>query len=120
MVLLSSVLVMIAVLVLLDFFKGPPGSIRSKINLDWLFVIGSLFGRGGFKISNKTKIRIMTTVWLFGTFVLAGLYTSELFGYLITNIPAPIVKSAEELADKSNVDLLVVDHLAVDITISVR
>jgi len=112
---------MVAVLMLLDYFKWPfDGCSHSPNNLHWLFVIGSLFGRGGFKASDKPRIRILTIVWLFGSFVLVGLYSSQLFGYVLTNIPEPIVKSVEELADKHNVDLRVVNHLAVDIAISVR
>lgn len=117
--LLFSILAMITVLILLGSFKGPSGSSRSKSNLDWLFVIGSLFGRGGFKALDKTRIRILMAVWLFGTFILVGLYTSKLFGYLLTNTPEPIVKFAEELAAKPNVDLFVVDHVAINIMISV-
>lgn len=59
-------------------------------------------------------------VWLFGTFILVGFYSSQLFGYLMTSLPEQIVKSVEELADKPNVDLLVVDNVAIDIMIMVR
>ena len=52
-------------------------------------------------------------------FWLGCILQSSLFTSYVTNIPEPIVKSAEELADKLNVDLLVVNHLAIDIIISV-
>ncbi len=119
MTLMCSILIMMAVLMLLDYFKGASECSRSPNNINWLFVIGSLFGHGGFKAPNQTKIRILIVSWLFGSFVLVGLYSSQLFGYVLTNIPEPIVKSAEELADKLNVDVLVVDQQAVDIAISV-
>ena len=120
MLILFSIFAIISMLILLDYFKGPPLSVRSKIHLHWLFVIGSLFGRGGFWASSKNRIRILMAVWLFGTFILVGFYTSQLFGYLMTSIPDIIVKSVEELADKPNVDLLVQDNVALDILISVR
>ncbi len=118
MLILFSILVMTALLMLLDY-SGPTGCDTSRAYLHWMFVVGSLIGRGGFWVSKKIRIRILMAVWLVGAFVLVVLYTSELFGYLLTTIPEPIVKSAKELADKPNVDLLVVNHLAIDIIISV-
>ena len=91
MLILCSIFAIIAMLILLDYFKGPPGSGRSKIHLHWLFVIGSLFGRGGFWASSKNRIRILMAVWLFGTYILVGFYTSQLFGYLVTSIQIPTV-----------------------------
>lgn len=58
--------------------------------------------------------------WLMGSFVLIELYTMDLFGDLVTNIPVPIVNSAEELADKPNIDLVVVNGWAPEITILVE
>jgi len=73
----------------------------------------------GFWTSKKIKIRILMGAWLIGVVVLAALYTTELFGYLISNIPVPIVNSAEELADKPGVDLVVAIGWAPDLTIRV-
>jgi len=98
MLILFSILVMTALLMLLDY-SGPTGCDTSRAYLHWMFVVGSLFGRGGFWVSKKIRIRILMAVWLVGAFVLVVLYTSELFGYLLTTIPEPIVKSAKELAN---------------------
>ena len=58
-------------------------------------------------------------VWIIGTFIITQFYTSQLFGFLMTNIPVPIVSSAEELAGKPNVDLVVANGLTVDLSITV-
>lgn len=59
-------------------------------------------------------------VWMLGSlFILVEMYTTQLFEYLMTSIPVPIVNSAEELADKPNVDLVVVNGWAFDLTIMV-
>jgi len=141
---LAAIIITVAILMLLDYFKGPSESSRTKLGLHWLFVIGSLFGKGniinyfeqiirltliffnvqkkkiaGFWSSKKIRIRILMGAWLFGVVVLAALYTTELFGYLISNIPVPIVNSAEELAEKPGVDLVVAIGWAPDLTIRV-
>jgi len=47
MSILGSTLVVAVMLMLLDYFKGPQGSTRPfLIGMHWLFVLGSLFGRG--------------------------------------------------------------------------
>jgi len=61
----------------------------------------------GFRASNKNEIRILMAAWLMGVFVLSALYSTQLFGYLMNRIPVPIVNSAEELADKPGVQLVV-------------
>lgn len=58
-------------------------------------------------------------VWLLGAVILSGFYTTELFGYLVTNVPEPVVNSVEELADKPDVDLVVFKGWAPDLTITV-
>lgn len=75
---------------------------------------------GGFSVSDKSRIRILMAAWLMGAFVLIGFYTTELFGYLVTNLPVPVVNSAEELADKHTADLVVVTGWAPDLTITVQ
>jgi len=60
------------------------------------------------------------TAWFMGAFVLIGVYTTRLFGYLMTNISVPIVNSAEELANKPGVDLVVVAGWAPELTIVVQ
>lgn len=57
-------------------------------------------------------------VWLLGSVILSGFYTTKLFGYLVTSIPEPVVNSVEELADKTNVDLVVFKGWAPDLTIT--
>ena len=47
MVVLVSLLLMITLLMLLDYIKGPlAGSNNPKLDFHWLFVIGSVFGQG--------------------------------------------------------------------------
>ena len=58
--------------------------------------------------------------WLMGVFVLSALYSTQLFGYLMTRIPVPIVNSAEELADKPGVQLVVATGWAPELTITVQ
>lgn len=58
--------------------------------------------------------------WLLAAFILSGFYTSQLFGYIMTNIPVPAVDSAEELANKPGVDLVVVERWAPEVTITVH
>jgi len=58
-------------------------------------------------------------VWMLCSFILVELYTTQLFGYLMTSIPVPAVNSVEELADKPGVDLVVVNGWAPDLTIMV-
>ena len=74
----------------------------------------------GFWSSNKNRIRILMAAWLMSAVVLAALYTTQLFGYLMTNIPLPIVNSAEELADKPGVGLVVFAGWAPELTITVQ
>jgi len=57
--------------------------------------------------------------WILATFILVEVYSSQLYGYLMTNVPLPIVNSAEELADKPGVHLVVANGWAPDLTISV-
>lgn len=57
--------------------------------------------------------------WILGTFILVEVYTTQLYGFLMTNVPLPIVNSAEELADKPGVDLVVANGWAPDLTITV-
>lgn len=58
--------------------------------------------------------------WLMGVFILNAYYTSQLFGYLMTNIPVPVVNSAEELADKAGIDLVVLSGWAPERTMTVQ
>jgi len=58
--------------------------------------------------------------WILATFILVEVYSSQLYGYLMTNVPLPIVNSAEELADKPGVDLVVANGWAPDLTITVK
>ena len=140
MAILGFIVVVVAMLMLLDYFKGPPGSSRRQLGTHWLAIIGSLFWQGvkesicthhyrfifyiaktgGFSISNKNRIRILMVAWLMGVFILNAYYTSQLFGYLMTNIPVPVVNSAEELADKAGVDLVVLSGWAPERTITVQ
>ena len=59
-------------------------------------------------------------VWIFGSFILTQLYSDELFKRIMTSVPVPIVNSAEELADKSGVDLLVAEGFSPDLKITVK
>ena len=63
MILLCSILVVISMLVLMDCFKGQSGSHtnHAKLNLHWIFVIVSLFGRGKMKIDFKLTCIFMLT-----------------------------------------------------------
>ncbi len=70
-------------------------------------------------MSHKISIRILMAAWILSCFVMTQLYASQLYGYLMTNIPLPIVGSAEELADKPGVDLVVVYARAPYFTITV-
>ena len=58
-------------------------------------------------------------VWSLGAFIIVQLYNAQLFDYVMTNVPVPIVKSAEELADNTGIDLVVVRGFAPDLTIKV-
>jgi len=60
------------------------------------------------------------TVWILGSFIIVQLYTSQLFDYVMTSVPVPIVKSVEELADKSGIDLVVVKGFAPELMIRVK
>ena len=75
---------------------------------------------GGFVTSNKNRIRILLVTWFMGVFILNAYYTSQLVGYLMINIPVPVVNSAEELADKPGVDLVVLSGWAAETTILVQ
>lgn len=57
--------------------------------------------------------------WLLAAFVLLQLYTIQLFGFAMTNVPLPIVSSVEELASKPNIDLVVAIGWAPDLAITV-
>ena len=74
----------------------------------------------GFWASNKIRIRILMAAWLMGVVVLSALYTTQLFGYLMTSIPVPIVNSAEELAAKPGIQLVVATGWAPELTITVQ
>ena len=58
--------------------------------------------------------------WLMGAIILIGLYTTLLFGYIVTSFPVPVVNSAEELADKPGVNLVVVNGWTPELTITVK
>lgn len=59
--------------------------------------------------------------WLLAAFVLLQLYTIQLFGYVMTSAPLPIVSSAEELANnKPNIDLVVAIGWAPELAITVH
>ena len=58
-------------------------------------------------------------VWSLGAFIIVQLYNAQLFDYVMTSVPVPIVKSVEELADKSGVDLVVVKGFSTDLMIKV-
>ena len=70
-------------------------------------------------MSHKIPIRILMAVWILSCFVVTQLYASQLYGYLMANIPLPIVDSGEELVDKPGVDLVVVNARAPYLTITV-
>lgn len=55
-------------MMLLDYYKGPTGSSRPKLGLHWLFVIGSLFGRGvnwllKTKLRNTHVLNVLKNSW---------------------------------------------------------
>lgn len=58
-------------------------------------------------------------VWSLGTLIIVQLYNVKLFDYVMTSVPVPIVKSVEELADNSGIDIVVMKGFAPDITIKV-
>lgn len=58
--------------------------------------------------------------WILAAFIMTQLYNAQLFNYIMTSVPVPIVNSAEELADNPNFDLVVADGFSPDLTIRVR
>ena len=71
-------------------------------------------------MSQKIPIRILMAFWILASFLMIQMYNSQFYGYLMTKTPLPVITSVEELADKSGVDLVVVNAWAPDLTIKVN
>lgn len=62
---------------------------------------------GGPCTSKRLSFRLVAGVWSLAAFIFVQAYTSTLFTYVVTPVNPPLVKSAYDLADKNDVNVLI-------------
>ena len=77
------------------------------------------FTLAAFWASKNSRIRVLMAAWLIAAFVLLQIYSTQLFSYVMSSVPLPLVNSAEELANQPNIDLVVAIGWAPDLAITV-
>lgn len=75
---------------------------------------------GGFLKSDRIACRLVTGTWCLASFVLVQAYSSTLISFVTTpSTSPPLVNSAEDLASKSHVNLVVRMNYAADVILKV-
>ncbi|EFX87003.1 hypothetical protein DAPPUDRAFT_312492 [Daphnia pulex] len=103
-----------------DDEKDDTGSPTATVHpgKQYIYVIASLLSQGGHCASNRLSYRLVAGVWCLAAFVFVQAYTSTLFTYVVTPVNPPLVKSAYDLADKEDVNVLVRKAGIIDILVS--
>ena len=77
------------------------------------------FGAAGFRAPKKFNMRLIGGAWCLAALILTNYYSSALISFITSANPQPLVNSAEELANKDSVGLVVLKNYVVGSTISV-
>nr|CAH0109179.1 unnamed protein product [Daphnia galeata] len=73
----------------------------------YLYVFGNLLSQGVPSPSHRLSFRLVAAVWSLAAFIFVQAYTSTLITYVVTPINHPLVKSAYDLVEKTDVNVLV-------------
>ncbi|XP_046642731.1 ionotropic receptor 21a-like [Daphnia pulicaria] len=73
----------------------------------YLFVFGNLLSQGGFCPSKWLPYRLVTGVWTLAAFFFVQAYTSTLITYVVTPVHQPLITSAYDIAERSEIQLFV-------------
>ena len=68
--------------------------------------------------SKRLPIRLVAGVWCVASFIFVQAYNSTLFTYVVTPVNPPLVKSAYDLADKKDVNVLIRKSGIIDYLVS--
>ncbi|EFX82216.1 hypothetical protein DAPPUDRAFT_316861 [Daphnia pulex] len=85
-------------------------NVRRDVNVaskEYLYVFGNLLSQGGTCTSKRLPFRTVAGVWTLAAFIFVQAYTSTLFTYVVTPIHHPLINSVYDIADRTDINLLV-------------
>ncbi|EFX82357.1 hypothetical protein DAPPUDRAFT_316873 [Daphnia pulex] len=71
----------------------------------YLYVFGNLLSQGGFCPSKWLPYRLAAGVWTLAAFFFVQAYSSTLFTYIVTPVNQPLITSAHDIAENSDIQL---------------
>ncbi|KAK4030531.1 hypothetical protein OUZ56_023775 [Daphnia magna] len=92
---------------------GQPGS-------QYLYVLGNLLSQSGPCTSRRLSFRLVAGVWTLAAFIFVQGYNSTLFTYVVAPVNQPLINSVYDIAESSDIVLLVKKAGTIDTLISER
>ncbi|XP_057365455.2 glutamate receptor ionotropic, delta-1-like [Daphnia carinata] len=90
---------------------GQPGS-------QYLYVLGNLLSQSGPCTSRRLSFRLVAGVWTLAAFIFVQGYNSTLFTYVVAPVKLPLINSVYDIAESSDIVLLVKKAGTIDTLIS--
>ncbi|XP_045034758.1 glutamate [NMDA] receptor subunit 1-like [Daphnia magna] len=90
---------------------GQPGS-------QYLYVLGNLLSQSGPCTSRRLSFRLVAGVWTLAAFIFVQGYNSTLFTYVVAPVNQPLINSVYDIAESSDIVLLVKKAGTIDTLIS--